>query len=286
MNGTNVTVNQMHSAAVPKGIVESRMRVSPHQMNIISILLAEIGKKTDDDDNRVYRLTAQDFADLQQLTDTRAAERIFRERICENNKSETSMRHIGIDIFIDSLNFEHYNWFSSVTYKDGVATFVLTPEMKRYLVEFKHSDQYRIYAKLKYILPMKSQYSKRIYLMCREFISSGVRYCDNDWETFTNKLKIPKSYRYAHIKSRVLQTAIDEINALSDITVEYTINEENTQGGKVPKSIVFTIKRKANMIDTDEDFEEDVESKSLSELELELEKIQKAIEQKKQAVKE
>jgi plasmid replication initiation protein len=145
---------------------------------------------------------------------------------------------------MDDGSFEHYNWFSSIKYKDGVATLTLTPEIKEYLVEFKHSKEFRIFASLRYILPMKSRYSKRIYLMCREFIKSGIRFCDNDWVQFKNKLGIPKTYSTSMIKKQILDSAVEEINELSDITISYELIEEKSIGGKAATAIKFIISSK------------------------------------------
>lgn len=237
-----IDVTKQHTALVPKGVAESKLKVSPHQMNIISILLAEIGKKTDVDENLTYTISAEEFGKIQDIPNIHTARQTLRDYIC--NKKDNSIRHIGFEMWIDGEDFEHYNWFTSVIYKDGIAIFNLSPEIKEYLVSFKKSDQYKIYAKLKYLLPMKSQYSKRIYLMCREYISSGSRFCDTDWNLFREKLQIPKSYSTSTIIKQVLDPAVEEVNNLSDITIDYQLNEEVHQGGSRPVGIQFTIKKK------------------------------------------
>lgn len=129
---------------------------------------------------------------------------------------------------------------------------------------------------------MKSRYSKRIYLMCREFIGSGVRFCDNDWDLFKEKLQIPSSFNFYHIKTKVLEPAIKEINQLSDIDVSYTIVEEKQRGGSKPIAIKFEITKK-------KEFEEDtkqansttvlddatIDSMSMEELKEQLKKLAK-----------
>ncbi len=89
--------------------------------------------------------------------------------------------------------------------------------------------------------------------MCREFIGSGERFCDNDWSLFKEKLQIPSTYNYYMIKKNVLQTAKDEINELTDIEIDYTIKEKKKKGGTEPDSIQFTIKKKSNYDDVDLD---------------------------------
>ena len=254
MSNTDITVNKNSTAIVPKGLVEAKLKVNKHQMDIIAILLAQIGKKTDIDENLTYTITTEDLASLLDSADNKWIAEILREYICEGNKAENSIRLIGFDMFTDDGSFEHYNWFSSVKYKDGVATLEVTPEIKAYLVNFKKKNQYRVFAQLRYVLPMKSVYSKRIYLMCKEFKASGYRFCDNDWMVFLSKLGVPQSYSLTNIQTQILDRAREEINTLSDITIDYSITFEKGRGGKRPTGIKFSIHSK----DVEEETVEDV----------------------------
>lgn len=280
---TDIFLQNQNTAIIPKGIVESKLKASPYQMDIIAILLAEIGKPTDNDSNLVYTLSAETFANIKEIKDIHEATRILRDYICGSlNKNDESMRHIGFELFIDNTAFKQLNWFEKIEYVNGIATFTLTPDIKEFLVNFKYNDPQKIYAKLRYILPMKSRYSKRIYLMCREFIGSGVRFCDNDWDLFKEKLQIPSSFNFYHIKTKVLEPAIKEINQLSDIDVSYTIVEEKQRGGSKPIAIKFEITKK-------KEFEEDtkqsasttvlddatIDSMSMEELKEQLKKLAK-----------
>lgn len=242
-----ITVTENSTSIIPRAIVESKFSVSPNQLDIIAILLAEIGKDTDVDSNVVYKLDAKDFGNLKGFKEnSNNAYTLLREKICgiPDKPNSLGMRHIGFEICFGNNHFKHINWFSSIEYNEGVATFTLTHEIKEALVELKYNDEYKVFAKLKYILPMKSQYSKRLYLMCREFISSGERFCDTDWDLFLEKLDIPKNYSYAKVKERVLDKAKDEVNEFSDIVIEYKITEKNVRGGKKPISISFKIYKK------------------------------------------
>jgi plasmid replication initiation protein len=193
------------------------------------------------------------------------------------------MRLIGFDIFMDDGSFEHYNWFSSIKYKDGIATFTLTPEVKHYLCEFKEIKGYRVFAQLRYLLPMKSVYSKRIYLMCKEFVGSGVRFCDTNWDLFIDKLQIPKSYNVYNIQRQILDKAIEEINELSDIIVDYSITTEKEKGGSRPTGIKFTIRKKdvENDIEVEEqDLTTKMVDMSAEELRANIEKMQALLAEK------
>lgn len=265
----NIVVTPQHSALVPRSIVESKLKVKPTQMDILIILLAEIGKPTDVDENLEYSITVSHYAELKKITE-KAAARQLHDFVVGDNKTE-SMRHIGFELCLGNEVFEHYNWFSKITMFDQVATFYLTPDIKRVLVEFKQNDTYKVYAKLKYILPMQSQYSKRIYLMCREFISSGHRFCDTNWQLFRDKLQIPSTYKTTHIKKQILDVAVKELSEYSDITIAYHLKEEPIAGGKTPIAIQFDIFKKETEEDqidnTNNKDVVDVESNVLQEIE-------------------
>lgn len=245
-----IQVSNNTTALVPRAIVESKMSVSANQMDILAILLAEIGKDTDIDENLNYELSAADYAKLKGFDSPTVAYKILKDKICGNSENkQLSMRHIGFEMWMEDNHYEEYNWFSKVAYIDGVASFRLTQEIKTALVDFKKNDTYKVFAKLQYILPMKSQYSKRIYLMCREFVSSGTRFCDTDWKVFLEKLGVPSSYSYSKVKERILDKAKAEINKCSDITIDYEIEEKDTQGGKQPLSIKFKISKEIESIE-------------------------------------
>lgn len=240
-----VAVTKDTHSMFPKSIVESKLTVTPNQLDVIAMLLAEIAKPDDKDKNLDYTITAKDYAELKGYTNPKEAYTVLRNNVCgEGTMHKTSMRHIGFDMWMGDDLFEQYNWFSHIRYDKGNVQFTLTPQIKKLLVEFKHNDTYKVFAKLRYILPMRSQYSKRIYLMCREYISSGERFCDTTWTLFLEKLGLDATYSYAKIKERILDKAQEEINSMSDITISYKVEEVTVKGGKKPVSIKFTIDKK------------------------------------------
>lgn len=283
--GTDIILEKQHTAVIPKGVVESKLKASSYQMDIIAILLAEIGKATDKDENLEYSLSAEMFSNLKKDISQHEAAKVLRKYICGDlDSNDESMRHIGFEVWIDKENFRHYNWFEKIFYENGVATFYLTPDIKQFLVDFKKHDQMKIYAKLRYILPMRSRYSKRIYLMCREFIGSGTRFCDTDWDLFKEKLQIPSSYNYFKIKNNILESAKKEINELSDIEIDYSISETLDKGGQRPTAIKFTIKKKfddAEETQTKQEVIEEAENKSVEDIEEQIKQLSALLEKKK-----
>ena len=86
-------------------------------------------------------------------------------------------------------------------------------------------------------IQMKSDYSRRIYLLLKERKDFGERSFIVD--DLMMRLEVPKSYKvYADFKRRVLEQAVIDINAYTDIEITY---EEHKRLRKIHK-ITFNIK--------------------------------------------
>ncbi len=231
---------------IPNEIVEAKINITAIQMDIVSMLLSEIHKEPSKcDTKREYIITVKDYAGVKGISED-GAYTLLKNKVFN---LQDGLQLLHMDLYIGN-EFIHYNWFSKVRYDKGRMTFKLTDDIKQFLVEFKRTDRRGTFTKLKYLLLLKSTYSKHLYLMCREFITSGVRYVDNDWEIFREKLGIPISYSNSMIKKRVLETAKKEINELTDITIDYNITTETVSGGNGnPINITFYIYKKDNTVD-------------------------------------
>lgn len=143
-------------------------------------------------------------------------------------------------------------WLSSVVYKKGRGYVELefSPRLKPYMLELNSKfTQY----KLGNILMMKSKYSSRIYefLKCNEFKKQKM--VEFSLDELRQLLKAENTYLlYADFKRYVLNAAQKEINALTDISVEF---EEIKKGRKVDK-IKFYISKNKKYIENKIEIEE------------------------------
>jgi len=134
------------------------------------------------------------------------------------------------------------NWFSKIEYIRGKARFLvrIDKDLKPYLLGLKKRF---VKYNLKYILPLTSNYSIRIYQLLKEYEKLTKR-------TFTvqelqNLLQVPKSLkRYSQFKQKVIQVAERELIENCDIFFEY---DELKQGRKVTE-ILFRIKPNKSII--------------------------------------
>lgn len=245
-----IKVTENNEIVVPKSIIEARMDIKPVHMDMLAFALAEISKETDDDENLEYTLTTRQYCDLKGIADAKDGKKKILRDICGKGDQKNSIRHAGFEISKDENNFGTYAWFQDAEYKNGVLTLMMGSKAKKLLVELKKSDNYKVFALLKYILPMKSSYSKRIYLMCKQYITSGVIY-PMDWEKFRWRMAVPTSYRDNMVVTRVLEKAKEEVNKYSDIIIDYKIDYIIGSGrsGKKANKISFTIQRKDTLTD-------------------------------------
>ena len=246
MANNKIEVFQTTSVVMPHRISEARLELSAKQFDIFAIILALVFMQTDVDDNLEYSITGED---LNRLFSYENSKQGYAElsRICkETGQQLVEGRHIGWKIKHDNEKVDYINLFSSVAYTRGRALFVLTPEAKKELVYEKQNMNMAIFSSLKYILPLKSMYSKHLYFLCKQYSTSGVRYCDTNWSEFIDKLGIPTTYNYNKIKKNVLDKTREDINTNTDIEIDYEIQEEFVSGGRRPLGIRFFIVRKSS----------------------------------------
>lgn len=129
-----------------------------------------------------------------------------------------------------------FNWFSKIQYVKGQSKFIvrIDKDLKPYLLELK--ERFVKY-NLRYILPLTSNYSIRLYQLLKEYEKLTRR-------TFTvvelqDLLQVPNSLkRYDNFKRKVLQVAEKELIENCDFFFEF---EEIKEGRKV-NEILFRIK--------------------------------------------
>ena len=121
----------------------------------------------------------------------------------------------------------------------GIITCRLDPSIHKYVLNLIHAGRYFQY-RLLYILPMRSEYSIRLY----EFLKAGgykkrTRLVELD--TLREALECVGIYEnYKDFRRRSLQVAIDEINAYTDLFVSY----EPVYRGRAVRGIEFTIRQR------------------------------------------
>jgi plasmid replication initiation protein len=126
-------------------------------------------------------------------------------------------------------------WFSYFEYNNGAITCRFDKALKPYLLELKERF---VISDLRMLLPMRSSYSKRIYMLLKEYEKIGER--TFRVSALQELLKSPKSHsdRYNKFKSAVLEQAVKDINKHTDLEVNFTEIKLGRKVNKVKYTIV------------------------------------------------
>jgi len=116
--------------------------------------------------------------------------------------------------------------------RSGTVKIKLHEDMRPFLLNLK--KQFTTYS-LIYILGMKSQYSIRIYELLKSY--EKLKGCEFDIDDLKRKLDCEHYQRYPDFARKVLSIAKKEINACSDLNVNYEPIKEGRRYAKIAFSI-------------------------------------------------
>ena len=204
-------------------IVNARYALSKNEIDLILMLLTEI--KKEDKDFQDYEFSMKDL-------ENKTAKKWQSKQLKDTVRGLMSK---PMEIEESPERWEIINWFSYFKYHDGVIRCRFDKGLKPYLLQMKNRF---VVSDLRMVLPMRSSYSKRVYLMLKEYSKIGTRTLV--LEDLQAILKVPKSMkRYDNFKAKVLIKSKEDINKFTDLKVDF---KEIKLGRKVSK-IVFIIKK-------------------------------------------
>jgi hypothetical protein len=185
-------------------IVNGKYSLSIAEINVILTLLTAINKE--DEDFKDYSFT---LAEFNTKTDKNMTSTEFKKVVIS-----LSTKPISIDI---SKKWEVFNWFSYFKYENGMIGCRFDKALKPYLLMIAKRF---VLSELKTLLAMRSSYSKRIYLLLKEYAKIGKRVFNV--EELQEILDTPNSHKthYNKFKTSVLQKAETDINKFSDLEVK------------------------------------------------------------------
>ncbi len=139
-------------------IINAKYGLTTREINMILTLLTAI--KKEDKDFKDYTFTLADFKNKTNITMTTN----------DLNKTIKGLMSKPLEIKISNKHWKIFNWFSYFEFNKGIITCRFDKALKPYLLEIK--DRFVI-SDLKMILPMRSSYSKRMYLLLKEYAKIG-----------------------------------------------------------------------------------------------------------------
>ena len=213
-------------------IVNAQYALLPNEIDLVLTILTEI--KKEDEDFKTYSFTK---AELEQKTNKKWDSMQLKNTV---KGLMTKPLEIKVKDNIEGKELGYwqiFNWFSSFRYRsDGIISCRFDADLKPYLLGIKERF---VISDLRMMLLMKSSYSKRIYLLLKEYAKIGYR--EFELETMHNLLKTPKSHkdRFNKFKQSVLDRSVSDINKFTDLKIEYQLIK---RAKKIVK-IKFTIKK-------------------------------------------
>ena len=206
-------------------IINARYALSRSEIDIILTLLTAI--KKEDKDFKDYVFT---ISELESKTNRKWNSKQLKETVKKlmSKPLELPIEH--------QKDWEIVNWFSFFKYSHtGLISCRFDKRLKPYLIELAGT---RILADFRHLLPMNSSYSKRMYLLLKEYDKIGMR--TFNVEELQAILKVPKSLKtYSNFNLKVLKRAENDINKFTDIEVKFT---EKKRGRKVVE-ITYIIRK-------------------------------------------
>ena len=205
-------------------IINARYALTKNEIDLVLVLLTAIHKE--DKDFKTYEFT---MAELESRTDRQWNSTQLKATI-------KGLMSKPLELPNESgKGWAIVNWFTYFSFDDGLISCRFEKALKPYLIDIQGR---MILGDIRHLLPMKSSYSKRVYLLLKEYAKFGVRKFKT--EELMEILKVPKSLlRYSQFKQKVLDRAEQDINKFTDLKVSF---DEKKVRRKVTE-ITFHIKK-------------------------------------------
>jgi len=205
-------------------LINAKYKLNTSEIKFIMTVLAQINMN--DEEFNLYEIKVSELEEKLQSEQNETRLKQFAKQLMSK----------PFEISISS-GWIVFNWFSKIQYVKGEAKFIvrIDEDLKPYLIDLKKQFvQYN----LKYILPLGSNYSIRIYQLLKQYELIQTR--TFNLEDLQDILQVPKSYKiYNRFKEKVLQVAQKELQEHTDIEFEF---KEIKRGKKVDE-ILFKIKK-------------------------------------------
>ena len=214
-------------------LVEARYRLSLQEQKVILTMISKIGK--DDEDFKTIHFNVREFAELigvrpdSYYSELKQITKGLLEKVLviKNDKRELQV-----------------GWLSSAEYYEGKGVIELefSPKMKPYLLQLR--DAFIKY-QLKNVMPLRSNYSIRIYELLKQYENIGKR-------TFTLSafrkilgISPDKLIRFHDFKKRVLLKAQEDLKNHTDLFFSFKV----IRSDRKVSSIEFFIKSQKLVIE-------------------------------------
>lgn len=211
---------------VSKFVTEAKSKMTATELKAFYLLTTLI--RADDTDFKDYEIGINDFCKALNID--------------LSNKSQVKnlCKSLLKQDFILDFTHENTDWdlikisiFKQFSYRSKEQKILITfsDDIKPHLLELK--KKFTKIEQVKYIQAFDGKYAIRIYALLKDY--RLLSYRDIEIEALVKMLNLPKSYRdFSYINKKVLEPAINEINAKSDLEI-YEIEQIKKIGKKIAR---------------------------------------------------
>lgn len=214
-------------------MINGRYKLSALEQKIVLILASKI--KNTDNMFSEFSMTVDEFANFLNINNKDYELNRTLKRKCKKLIGKSLEMNTGTK---DNPEWLYFHWFEYIKYIPGTATIKMkfSPMLEPYLLSIQ--EAYTKY-KLGYVINFKSEYSFRFYELMKAYEKIGERTLTIEDIRELLMLEKDKYLKYNHLKTRVIEKAMEEINKFSDIAVK--IEKEEKECKRVV-GIVFSIR--------------------------------------------
>lgn len=214
-------------------VIEASYQLSSTEQRIVLAAISKISRNAEITDDEIYRITIDDLKNLG--VHEKTAYRDLKDGV-----NRLYDRSINLSINDESIKMR---WVQSIRFLESKS--VVGLRFSKEILPFisNLSREFTKYS-LSDIAGMSSAYAIRIYELLSQYRSIGKR--EISVESLRTMLELGKRYPlFADLKRWVIDTAVDQINEYSPLSVRY---EQKKTGRKVTH-IQFSFKEKSKSID-------------------------------------
>jgi len=224
-------------------IQKSRYNLSMQEQKIVLYLITKV--KPEDTDLHLYEFKIKDFCEICGIDMTSGKNYTMLKdtikKLADKSNWITIKTENGGEI--ETL----LRWIEKpyIDKKSGTIKIRLDRDMKPFLLELK--ERFTVY-NLYYTLAMKSKYSIRLYEILKSY--EFQRSCTFEIDEFKMMLCAETYKLFGHLKEKVLDISLREINDFGDIIVTYELKKK----GRKINTITFKIRAKKEIKERMETF--------------------------------
>ena len=223
--GELITINDL-KITKSNDLVEASYKLTLNEQRVLLMAIAHIDSRKPLIKKYYFRISARDFAETFGIEIKHAYEAL-------EDAAKRLLKQIVQTYDRKNKVCEQFHWVFHVKYFNGEGFVELgfSPNIIPYLTLL--SQRFTSY-ELQHITRLNSSYAIRLYELLKQFAQTNERVIP--LERFKERLELADQYpRFFDLKRRVIQPAVDEINAYTDLEVKW----DTVRKGRKVMSLMF-----------------------------------------------